>query len=351
MQNDKMRCAAGATSIHRRRNKRHFVLNKPPLCLCSTVDNQPQPKIEKNATKLLQKQLDDVEEHLDKKRKISREAQRRTVYTYLDMAGFPSIGCVGRLDYDTSGLLLFTDDAELNYACRDKNYCGKEEAVGLKSTAPIAKVYEVDVAGSWSATDAPICLLSEPLLYPKLGKKGADIWTDNASCELLSVRTTLLPGELDPWPWPPHGGAVTCLRFTLCEGRKRQIRQLCKRSKLHVRRLHRVQYGPLQLDEELPMGHCRWLSNEEAAALYIAAMGAVPAQGGGTPATETKKSAGDGKEESSDGKEESRDGKEESSAGEHGGAEKGEDQIVECGGVANDEGEECGGVSKDEGET
>ena len=60
------------------------------------------------------------------------------------------------------------------------------------------------------------------------------------------------------------------IEVTLCEGRKRQIRRLCARSRLHVRRLHRVSFGPLQLGDLEP-GRCRKLTHDELSALRRAA--------------------------------------------------------------------------------
>ena len=60
------------------------------------------------------------------------------------------------------------------------------------------------------------------------------------------------------------------IEVTLCEGRKRQIRRLCARSRLHIRRLHRISFGPLHLGNLEP-GQCRELTHDELAALRSAA--------------------------------------------------------------------------------
>ena len=77
---------------------------------------------------------------------------------------------------------------------------------------------------------------------------------------------------VDPWPWPPHSGWSTRLELTITEGKNRQIRRLCQRSKLHVRKLHRLRIGPLQLGQ-LAEGCCRVLTATELRELRRAAGG------------------------------------------------------------------------------
>jgi 23S rRNA pseudouridine2604 synthase len=60
--------------------------------------------------------------------------------------------------------------------------------------------------------------------------------------------------------------AAQMLRFTLNEGRNRQIRRMCELVDLEVRDLRRVRIGPLLLGD-LPEGRWRLLTREERAAL------------------------------------------------------------------------------------
>ena len=250
-----------ASAAPPRRRYRYFVLHKPVGCLCSTVDNQPKPS-------------------------GHTAGERPTVYDVVAAAagGFPArLGCVGRLDYATSGLLLFTDDARLNQSIRDK----------ASQATPLDKVYTLRVAGKWAAADTPIAKLAEPLadtpsMFSGSGGGGGQssgtpagkvrAATEGARVSVLSQRP-LAAGEADPCPWPPHGGWVTTLTLTIRDGRNRQIRRLCKRSKLHLRALHRDRIGPLALDggdggaAPLKPGACRWLEAGEVAALYRAALG------------------------------------------------------------------------------
>ena len=49
-------------------------------------------------------------------------SQRQDVYDLIKSKGFPAVGCVGRLDLETSGILVFTDDSRLNMALTCKKY-------------------------------------------------------------------------------------------------------------------------------------------------------------------------------------------------------------------------------------
>lgn len=141
---------------------------------------------------------------------------------------------VGRLDYDTEGLLLLTSDGDL----------------AAKLTHPrheVARVYEAIVMG-------------EP--------------SDSALDELR--RGIFLDGRRTSEAGITRGSTVgkgrdhtTKIVLTLREGRNRQVREMCARIGHPVRTLQRVRMGPLSL-RGLPTGHWRDLSAAEVAALRAA---------------------------------------------------------------------------------
>ena len=61
----------------------------------------------------------------------------------------------------------------------------------------------------------------------------------------------------------------TVLKFTLFEGRNRQIRKMCEAAELTVKRLSRISIGNLKLDG-LPVGKWRYLEQSEVDYLYKA---------------------------------------------------------------------------------
>ena len=58
----------------------------------------------------------------------------------------------------------------------------------------------------------------------------------------------------------------SCIRLTIHEGRKRQIKRMCMAIGHRVTRLRRIQVGPIHLGD-LPPGEFRYLSQEEIASL------------------------------------------------------------------------------------
>jgi 16S rRNA pseudouridine516 synthase len=142
------------------------------------------------------------------------------------LARDPVMATVGRLDADTSGLLLLTDDGGLNH----------------RLTSPrshVPKCYEA--------------VLAEPL-------RGDEAALFAAGTLLLSGEAApLLPAELDVID-------ARRVRLTLHEGRYHQIRRMFAAVGNHVQHLHRISLGPLTLGD-LPVGAWRVLTDEEVAAL------------------------------------------------------------------------------------
>lgn len=135
---------------------------------------------------------------------------------------------VGRLDMDSEGLLLFTNDGEFaNRLMHPKH--------------EVKKIYEVWVTGyAPGAEDTlaqPIILDGYPIHRPLV--------------KLLKVN-----------------GSRARFLVTIHEGRNRQVRRMCEAARMQVTRLKRVQEGMLSLGE-LPPGKWRYLSPEEVEKLNI----------------------------------------------------------------------------------
>lgn len=132
---------------------------------------------------------------------------------------------IGRLDMNSDGLLLLTNDGELaNRLTHPKH--------------EIPKIYRVTVGGQ--VTDSAMRTLTSPLLIDGYKIRPVDV-------KLLSydeVRNTSL------------------LEMELYEGRNRQIRKMCTLADLKVLRLTRVAYGELSLGT-LPSGKWRYLTPTE----------------------------------------------------------------------------------------
>ncbi|SHE74988.1 23S rRNA pseudouridine2605 synthase [Desulfofundulus australicus DSM 11792] len=138
---------------------------------------------------------------------------------------------VGRLDFDSEGLLLLTNDGELAYALtHPRHRVPKTYLVLVKGTPGGEKLWRM--AGGLMLEDGP----AAPAKVKLIGKK--------------------------------DGNAL--LEITIYEGRKRQVRRMCARIGHPVIRLKRVKVGPLTL-KGLGPGRYRFLTREEVRQLRQAA--------------------------------------------------------------------------------
>lgn len=151
---------------------------------------------------------------------------RPTVYDLVDAAG-AWLAPVGRLDLDTSGLLLLTNDTD--FAERVMNPEHK-----------VAKTYLVKTATRLS---------DEQLDELRRGVPLADGLTKPA--EVRRVR---------------DGAKHTFLELTITEGRNRQVRRMIEAVGSKVLKLVRTAIGPIRI-EDLPIGKWRRLTPEEVRAL------------------------------------------------------------------------------------
>ncbi|HEU0247471.1 MAG TPA: pseudouridine synthase [Gaiellaceae bacterium] len=134
---------------------------------------------------------------------------------------------VGRLDVDTTGALVLTNDGELANRLAHPSF-------------GVAKVYDVDIDGSPS-----------PEALEAL-RRGIDLEDGRtAPAEARIVR---------------RGTRVTRIELTLHEGRKHQVKRMCEGVGHSVRHLHRRRYAGLRL-VGLEPGQWRELTDDEVAEL------------------------------------------------------------------------------------
>jgi 23S rRNA pseudouridine2604 synthase len=126
----------------------------------------------------------------------------------------------GRLDIDSTGLLVFTQD-------------GKTAKLLIGEDSPIEKEYLVRVEGRLD--DKGLRLLNHGLSLDGVALKPAQVAWQNSDQ----------------------------LRFVLREGKKRQIRRMCELVGLRVAGLKRVRIGRIKLGE-LPLGEWRYLRDDES---------------------------------------------------------------------------------------
>ena len=171
---------------------RYFMLNKPQGYVCST-DDPVNP----------------------------------TILYFVDEPVAHKLHAAGRLDIDTTGLVLMTDDGQWSHRITSpKHHCEKTYRVTL---------------------DAPV----------------AD---DTAA---LFAQGVMLNGEQHPTK-PARLEIITAqdVRLTISEGRYHQVKRMFAAAGNHVNALHREQVGGIVLDETLAPGEYRPLTDEEIQSVF-----------------------------------------------------------------------------------
>lgn len=154
------------------------------------------------------------------------ERGRKTVAQLVSGCG-KRVWPVGRLDLDSEGLLLMTDDGELTQRL-------------IHPSHRVEKEYLVWVVGDVNKGLPILCgpmELDGEALAPAQVKRGRS------------------------------SGGVTQLSVTIHQGKNRQVRRMCAKAGLTVMRLKRIREGKLLLDRTLRPGQWRALTREELASL------------------------------------------------------------------------------------
>ena len=160
----------------------------------------------------------------------SRKDPGRVVYDLLPPrynVRSPALSSVGRLDRDTSGLLLFTDDGALLHRI-------------ISPKAQVTKVYEATLAQDLRGDE---------------GERFA-----SGTLMLESEKEPLAPAELDVLG-PRH------VRLSVTEGRYHQVRRMFAATGNNVETLQRISVGKLTLGD-LPLGEWRALDADEVALIF-----------------------------------------------------------------------------------
>jgi len=183
---------------------------------------------------------------------------------------------VGRLDVQTSGLLLITEDASLLRAIL---YDGAED-----TTSSLPKHYHLLLAGRHLPDSQKLTSLGSPLTFVRARTRvhadavcvrhircfhDEDLYAGFDSIDRLPTWKTADSGALGRTR-AVHAtaeGWVTEVELQLHQGRHHQIRRLCARARLPLLHLRRVAIGPISLGEMRP-GEVRELSLDEKSRLY-----------------------------------------------------------------------------------
>jgi 23S rRNA pseudouridine2605 synthase len=146
---------------------------------------------------------------------------KSTIYDHLPVQ-YRNLHAVGRLDQNTSGLLLLTNDTRLSDYLTDPHNA-------------VARAYVVEVRGLWAEKAT------------KQALAGVSDQGEELSVQAVEVLKS--------------SGRESRLLLTLCEGKNREIRRLCKILGHEVLKLKRVRYGRVELGD-LAVGQCLVLERE-----------------------------------------------------------------------------------------
>lgn len=182
----------------------YVMLNKPKRTLCTASDDAP--------------------------------VQRRTVVELVDHPAAARLFAVGRLDFDTTGLILLTNDGELANRLTHPRF-------------GIAKTYEALVRGRLE--DADLARLERGIFLAER-RAGRTVGAVRAAHVGISIAR--------------RDRDSTVLEITLSEGRNRQVRRMLAAVGCPVKRLERIAMGPLRLTG-LARGQWRELTRQELVAL------------------------------------------------------------------------------------
>ncbi len=182
------------------------------------IDGQPLPDAQKKVYLMLHKPRGFVTT-------LSDEKGRRNAAELVADCGL-RVYPVGRLDMDSEGLLLFTNDGDFANAL-------------MHPKKEVEKIYEVWVQGYHEGIPA---LLRRPI--------------ELDGYQIKPPKIKLLRAE----------GEKARLLITIHEGRNRQIRRMCEAAGCRVTRLRRIAEGNIELGD-LRLGTWRYLTEEEIAEL------------------------------------------------------------------------------------
>lgn len=173
---------------------------------------------------------------------VSDPEGRPTVMDLVRNAG-ARIYPVGRLDWNSEGLLLMTNDGELAHAL-------------MRAASHVPKTYLVKVSGKPGESEIDK-LRAGVTIVEEVRERGRAKTIKTAPARIRLVEKS----KAAPNPW---------YEVTIVEGRNRQIRRMFEQIGHHVEKIKRIRYGPLRLDVEA--GKFRRLTAQEVTALHRAAI-------------------------------------------------------------------------------
>ena len=178
-----------------------------------------------------------------------RDSRHKTVMDYFPEELRDKIFPVGRLDKDTEGLLLVTDDGELTFKLLSPSYGKKKTyffyAKGIPNEAKLSELSD----------GVPIYSDSEWITAPA-------VVNITERCTLSEIKS-LLTGEDEKLAMKKGDLSVIGGFITITEGKKHQVKRMIRYTGPKVVYLKRVSMDSLTLDPKLAKGDYRPLTDDE----------------------------------------------------------------------------------------
>lgn len=191
----------------------------------------------------------------------TEDIREKTVLELVPKDGRRNLFPVGRLDKDTEGLLLITDDGQLAHRLLspkkhvDKTYFAVTEG----------KVVPEDIEKIWLGVDIGD---EEPTLPGKL--EILRTWEENVDCKNVEGESGAVMANSNAAGHKSDlEGSIWCseILLTIHEGRFHQVKRMMEAVGKKVIYLKRISMGALTLPDDLPKGKARELTPDELAAL------------------------------------------------------------------------------------
>lgn len=181
-----------------------------------------------------------------------RDTEHKTVLDFFPAMERPGLFPMGRLDKNTEGILIITDDGKLN-------------RFQLDPDNHIEKRYLLWAAGEWNAE-------KQAALAAGIQVRGISQPLKPVKLQLLACSTL---GTLEIPVFPNRQSMVTelpdysafCAEITLTEGKRHQIKRMLEAVGCTVVYLKRISFGGVALDKNLAPGKYRPLTAGECAIL------------------------------------------------------------------------------------
>ena len=223
------------------RSQVKIYLKKKQVTVNGQVETSPKTQIDENKDRIAYLEQEMTHETfvyylLNKPKGVisaTEDARHKTVLDLLDeTARHKQVFPVGRLDIDTHGLLLLTNNGDLAHAM-------------LSPRKHVDKIYQAKVAGVMDEADMQA--------FEK-GIELKDHTCQPAKLEIISVDRAI---------------GTSLVQITIAEGKFHQVKRMVAACGKEVTELQRLSMGPLSLPNDLEVGAWRRLTEEELEALTV----------------------------------------------------------------------------------